>query len=78
MGKSKYDDLARELLALLDADGVIICVVGGKVGNGACNALRAGAQARPTAAALRIGLLQMAELVVADGEQAAAAGGQPS
>jgi len=39
-GPSKYDDLARELTMQLGADAVVLIVVGGVRGNGACPALR--------------------------------------
>lgn len=71
MGKSKYDDLARSLCESLEADAVLVVVIGGTTGSGACPALRAGPQARPAAKALRIALLQMADLVVLEGERAA-------
>lgn len=39
-GPSKYDSLARELCLGLDANAVVLIVVGGVRGNGACPALR--------------------------------------
>jgi hypothetical protein len=68
---SKYDGLARALLADLHAEAVVVVVIGGDMGSGACPALRLGTQVRLTTAALRIAFLEMAERVVADGERAA-------
>jgi hypothetical protein len=78
MDKSKYDELSRSLCEALEADAVLVVVIGGTTGTGACPALRAGPQARPAAKALRIALLQMAELVILEGERAADAGAPAS
>ncbi len=40
-GPSKYDDLARVLTERLDADAVVVVVLNGPYGHGACRAERA-------------------------------------
>ena len=39
-GPSRYDAIVREMVRQLDADAVVLVVVGGVRGNGACPALR--------------------------------------
>ncbi len=39
-GPSKYDDEARALVVALDAEAVVLVVVGGVKGTGACPAIR--------------------------------------
>ena len=39
-GPSKYDDLARNLKQMLGADAVVLVVINGTKGSGACPALR--------------------------------------
>ena len=69
-GPSKYDGLAREMCETLDAEAVVVIVIGGRYGSGACRAERAGGPTPPAElrALLSRGLRALADTVDQDSE----------